>query len=180
MVVLSGLVELSSFVGNSYDVDKKIAQAAMSSRWIAILCGEVVFSSVAMLNSAGTRPKATRAEPRMQRSLTVRKDKTEARGGHTESPPRHHPAPTDIRHRREGKATGPYCGVPVSHETQHITTAPPSTLKPCDVVAEGVDGLVEGHALALSEGCHAKESPPSLACSHAKNDESEYREGAGE
>ena len=125
MVVLSEvseLLELSSFVGKSCDVDKKIAQAAMSSRWIAILCGEVVFSSVAMLNSAGTRPKATRAEPRMQRSLTERKDKTEARGGHTESPPRHHPVPLPIydnRHRREGKATRPYCGVPVSHVTQH-------------------------------------------------------------
>ena len=38
MVVLSELlVELSSCVGKSYDVDKEVAQVAMSNVWIAIL-----------------------------------------------------------------------------------------------------------------------------------------------
>ena len=31
------LVELSSCVGKSYDVDKEVAQVAMSNVWIAIL-----------------------------------------------------------------------------------------------------------------------------------------------
>ena len=77
---MSELLELSSFVGKSCDVDKKIAQAAMSSRWIAILCGEVVFSFVAMLNSVGTRPKAARAEPREKEVLRSARTKQRRAG----------------------------------------------------------------------------------------------------
>ena len=57
----------------------------------SLIWSKVGLSSVAMLRSVGRADGAATGEAKRERSLTERKDKTEARGGHTESPPRHHP-----------------------------------------------------------------------------------------